>query len=540
MRVDRFVKYAPKLAQVLVTALDENLPRARRLLFSAPLRAVDGGAGGDLTVSVDDATASSEGVVRLAGQLGGSAAAPDVRGLRVNPSTTPTLLTLGAVADGEVFARSGSAVVGVAALAAGGGTMSGDIAMGGHRVTGLAAGTATGDAATYGQLTAMLNGLDWQSSVIDATATVPGSPASGQRWLVTGAPGGAWSGAGKKIAEYNGSTWTLVTPNKGFTVHNDATGQDLTYNGDFPSADWVNIGSSVDHASLLNLGSGDPHPQYQLGSGRESANGYAGLGADTLPIRPTRGVRVGGDPSAPAAGEVWIVGSDLKFRSDSVSPATELVERQARRNTPSGYAGLDGSGRVAAAQAPAKSVYASGGDQALGPTDVGAAPSGRLVSSGTGLSGGGDLAADRTIAIAAFGGMVAKDHDPASTSWGANEVKALVTYDAGADGQLLVVGVRLPATVNASLRTEAVFEFDNGSQAILENAATAATLDQDGAGLAYFLMGGLTSGAQNNGRAVRKVVFRARNTTGSPVNNVDLGAFRLRAWCAPRGAGGAL
>jgi hypothetical protein len=75
---------------------------------------------------------------------------------------------------------------------------------------------------------------------------------------------------------------------------------------------------------------------------------------------------------------------------------------------------------------------------------------------------------------------------------------------------------------------------------ILENTSSSVTLDTDGPALAYLLTGNLGSAAQNNGRGVRKVLFRGRNTTGNPVNNVDLGVFRLRAWCAPRGAGGAL
>jgi len=49
-------------------------------------------------------------VVKLAGQLGGTAALPDVRGLR--ETSGPTLLTLGAVADGQYIKRSGATAVG--------------------------------------------------------------------------------------------------------------------------------------------------------------------------------------------------------------------------------------------------------------------------------------------------------------------------------------------------------------------------------------------------------------------------------------------
>jgi len=57
-----------------------------------------------------DAAAAQKGHIQLAGQLGGSAAAPDVRGIRT--TTGPTLLTVGAVADGEILKRSGATLIG--------------------------------------------------------------------------------------------------------------------------------------------------------------------------------------------------------------------------------------------------------------------------------------------------------------------------------------------------------------------------------------------------------------------------------------------
>jgi hypothetical protein len=57
--------------------------------------------------------------VELAGQLGGTVSSPDVRGLR--ETSGPTLLALGAVADGEYLRRSGATVVGGTPAAGGGG-----------------------------------------------------------------------------------------------------------------------------------------------------------------------------------------------------------------------------------------------------------------------------------------------------------------------------------------------------------------------------------------------------------------------------------
>jgi len=59
---------------------------------------------------IPDAAALVKGILQLAGQLGGTAAAPDVRGIR--ETAGPTLLTLGAVPDGYFLQRSGTNLVG--------------------------------------------------------------------------------------------------------------------------------------------------------------------------------------------------------------------------------------------------------------------------------------------------------------------------------------------------------------------------------------------------------------------------------------------
>lgn len=69
-------------------------------IYDASAAAVRKAAVGDLL----------SGLARLAGQLGGTAASPDVRGLRETGG--PTLLTLGSVADGEFIKRSGTNLIG--------------------------------------------------------------------------------------------------------------------------------------------------------------------------------------------------------------------------------------------------------------------------------------------------------------------------------------------------------------------------------------------------------------------------------------------
>lgn len=82
-------------------------------------------AQADATTALADAAtaqATADAKAAIAGQLGGTAASPDVRGLRETGG--PTLLALGAVADGEYLVRSGTTIVGGTPAGGGGGAPS--------------------------------------------------------------------------------------------------------------------------------------------------------------------------------------------------------------------------------------------------------------------------------------------------------------------------------------------------------------------------------------------------------------------------------
>lgn len=67
-------------------------------------------------------------------------------------------------------------------------------------------------------LTSTINNFEWQESAIDRLATPPGSPVSGDRYLVIATATGAWAGQEDKLAEYNGSSWVFTTPTAGMFV----------------------------------------------------------------------------------------------------------------------------------------------------------------------------------------------------------------------------------------------------------------------------------------------------------------------------------
>jgi len=66
-----------------------------------------------------------------------------------------------------------------------------------------------------------LQGLEWQDSVLDAVLTPPGSPSSGDRYLINGVGTGAWAGFDNHIAEWNGSAWSFTIPSVGMFVSAD-------------------------------------------------------------------------------------------------------------------------------------------------------------------------------------------------------------------------------------------------------------------------------------------------------------------------------
>jgi len=70
--------------------------------------------------------------------------------------------------------------------------------------------------------------------------------------------------------------------------------------------------------------------------------------------------------------------------------------------TTAGTAAEGNDSRLSNARTPTahKSTHATGGTDAIAPSDIGAAPTSRTISAGTGLTGGGDLTADRTLTVA--------------------------------------------------------------------------------------------------------------------------------------------
>ncbi len=127
--------------------------------------------------------------------------------------------------------------------------------MNSEKITGLPTPTAGSDAVTKDHVDSLIQGLDWQQSVLDELATPPGSPTTDDRYLVVATATGDWVGREKDIAEWDGSAWVFTTPNIGFAVWIEDVGRQKVYNG----TNWVSFGTTIDHGNTIGL-SDDDHP----------------------------------------------------------------------------------------------------------------------------------------------------------------------------------------------------------------------------------------------------------------------------------------
>lgn len=89
-----------------------------------------------------------------------------------------------------------------------------------------------------------------QTAVLDKDlATPPGSPTSGDTYIVASSPTGAWTGKAKNLAYYYNAAWTFFMPKKGWRVHVDDENLYYKYDG----SAWVLDGSQPTTAPTLTV-----------------------------------------------------------------------------------------------------------------------------------------------------------------------------------------------------------------------------------------------------------------------------------------------
>lgn len=124
----------------------------------------------------------------------------------------------------------------------------------GHNLTLVDAPVNSTDAVNKDYADSLSNGADWQDSVLDKDlSTPPASPTSGDRYIIGPSATGAWAGHENDIAEYNGSAWVFIVPNKGFAATVEDENTVYNYNG----TAWVKMSTVYNHNDLAGLNVGD-------------------------------------------------------------------------------------------------------------------------------------------------------------------------------------------------------------------------------------------------------------------------------------------
>ena len=127
-----------------------------------------------------------------------------------------------------------------------GNTLSGNIAMGTHLITGLGDPLASTDATNQqwvkDHVDSKLRGLDPQDSVLDMDLTAPpGTPAIGDRHIIAAIASGLWTGKENQIAEWSSTGWLYTVPNKGYALYNEEDNRQYVFNG----TAWVDFGGAI-------------------------------------------------------------------------------------------------------------------------------------------------------------------------------------------------------------------------------------------------------------------------------------------------------
>lgn len=100
----------------------------------------------------------------------------------------------------------------------------------GQIISNVGGGSSPGDAVNKSQLDAALAAsgasAEWQSSVLDRLDTPPGSPNTGDRYLIIATATGDWAGNEDQIAEWNGTSWdfTVITTGTYLGVDDETDG----------------------------------------------------------------------------------------------------------------------------------------------------------------------------------------------------------------------------------------------------------------------------------------------------------------------------
>jgi len=145
------------------------------------------------------------------------------------------------------------------------------------KVTGLPTPTDDSDATNKAYVDQLINGLDWQESVLDRVTAPIGGETGGERYLVITTATGDFTGEEDSIAEYNGTSWDFYTPTEGFACLVEDENTAYIY---ITGSGWVKIASIQNHNDLANIQGGASGDRYHLTQARLNTLTYADASID--------------------------------------------------------------------------------------------------------------------------------------------------------------------------------------------------------------------------------------------------------------------
>lgn len=151
--------------------------------------------------------------------------------------------------------------------------------------------TSSNHLTTKNYVDAAINGVttDWQDSCKSYTVnTPPASPAVGDRYIVPAGASTTWGHPAYSIVQWSGSAWVEKwIPSQAGAVGARTFLEDTQKDVRFFGGVWVDVPSTNNHSTLLNLAS-DDHPQYLKSDGSRALTGQMAIPTPTVATSPAR------------------------------------------------------------------------------------------------------------------------------------------------------------------------------------------------------------------------------------------------------------
>jgi len=139
------------------------------------------------------------------------------------------------------------------------------LADGTRAFTGVVGGitpTAGSHLTTKDYVDLLVQGIDWQESIINfwtPSTGLPVAPVTGDRYVASDS-GNGWTA--NYVYTYDGTEWVATVPNEGFSVWVEANDGAYVFNG----TSWVRFGSTMSHNVMSNIQGGTTDEYYHLTS----------------------------------------------------------------------------------------------------------------------------------------------------------------------------------------------------------------------------------------------------------------------------------